>query len=251
MTEKVMLIAGCSHTAGSEIDGELDSPLNRSLSYGNLLAKKLGYTPINIAVGGSANGAIARSVLEWFQHHDTSDKEVFVLIGWTEPNRVDAPYEYPTWHQKNGGKHADWFAPSSVNFLQININFKHYVEREKDIQEDYQTFIVKRSEYFEVMSANLILQLQYFLKFKNVKYLMLNTMHMFSEENYLYLKPYIDNIDTKNYYKLLDNTESFYLKYRDSKYNSFRNPNASYGHHGAEPHRMHSEDLYDYIKRGE
>jgi hypothetical protein len=36
--EKILLIAGCSHTAGSEIDGSEDSKHNRKHSYGNQLA---------------------------------------------------------------------------------------------------------------------------------------------------------------------------------------------------------------------
>ena len=247
MSEKIMIIAGCSHTAGSEIDGELDSAMNRSLSYGNVLAKKLGYRPINLAIGGSTNGAIARSVLDWFQNHDITDKEVFVLIGWTESTRVDAPFQYPTWYDKVVGKFADWISPSMSNFLHINLSFKGYTEREKDIQEDYQSFIVKRTEFFELYSVNLVLQMQFFLKHLGVKYLMVNTMHMFSESNEQYLKSYFNIIDNKHYYHAFNNQESFYTKYKDSKYNAYRNPKAMYGHHGAEPHRLYAEELYNYI----
>ena len=45
-----MLIAGCSHTAGSEIDGTQDSVHNRQNSYGNLVAKNLGLVPINSTI---------------------------------------------------------------------------------------------------------------------------------------------------------------------------------------------------------
>ena len=39
--EKIMLIAGCSHAAGSEIDGTEDSVYNRQHSFGALLAVKM------------------------------------------------------------------------------------------------------------------------------------------------------------------------------------------------------------------
>ena len=61
-----MLIAGCSHAAGSEIDGTLSSPDNRKASFGNRLAEMMNHVPINIARNGSSNGAIHRSVLNWF-----------------------------------------------------------------------------------------------------------------------------------------------------------------------------------------
>jgi hypothetical protein len=241
---KLMLIAGCSHTAGSEIDGQTDSPHNRQHSYGNLLANMLGYKPINIAVSGYTNSAIARSVLEWFSNHNITDSEVFVLIGWTESARIEAPFEYPTWHQKLNGKCADWFSESSVNFLQINVAHQNYSDREKEIQQDYQTFVVRRTEYLEVSSANLVLQLQYFLKYKNIKYLMVNTNHMFSHTNEKYLDFYFQMIDKNNYYRFDNNQLSFYPKYIDLGYT---NNLANYGHHGAEPHRLYAEELHKYI----
>lgn len=234
-----MLIAGCSHTAGSEIDGDSDSPYNRQHSYGNLLAQRMGYRPINIAVSGYTNSAIARSVLEWFHHNYNDSLDVFVFVGWTESSRIEAPFQYPTWHQERNGKYCDWFSKSSVDFLQININYQGFSDREKDIQEDYRKFVVNRTEYMEIVSANLILQLQYFFKYHHVNYLMCNTAHMFSPENEKYLKFYLDSIDTKNYY-----IEPFYTKYVELGYT---NPKAVYGHHDAEPHRLYAEELYNFL----
>ena len=67
-----MLIAGCSHAAGSEIDGSEDSQFNRANSFGNVLAEQLGYKPINIAINGSTNSGIARSVIEWYNKSEIS-----------------------------------------------------------------------------------------------------------------------------------------------------------------------------------
>jgi hypothetical protein len=239
-----MLIAGCSHTVGSEIDGETDSLYNRQHSYGNLLANKLGYEPINIAVCGYTNSAIARSVLEWFNTNDTTNLDIHVLIGWTESVRIEAPFEFPTWHNKLNGQYCDWFSESSTEFLQINVSHKGYSDREKDIQEDYQNFIVRRSEYMEVVSANLILQLQYFLKHKNVSYLMVNAGYMFSESNKKYLQVYQQMIDNTRYYKFENNEESFYQKFKRLGY---KNNNAKYEHHSEEPHRLYADELYKYI----
>lgn len=67
MKKRILLVAGCSHAAGSEIDGQEDSVYNRSKSFGGMLAKHMGYTPHNISLNGSANGSIARSVMNWFE----------------------------------------------------------------------------------------------------------------------------------------------------------------------------------------
>ena len=81
--EKIMLIAGCSHAAGSEINGQEDSVYNRQHSFGARLANKLGYKPINIATNGASNSCIARSILNWFdQNYDENTMEIFVLTSW-------------------------------------------------------------------------------------------------------------------------------------------------------------------------
>jgi hypothetical protein len=240
---KICLIAGCSHTVGAEIDGFIDSPFNRSHSYGNILAEKLGYKPINIAVCGYTNSAIARSVLEWFSEHDTTD--VFVLIGWSESARIEAPFEYPTWYQEQDGKYCDWFSKTSMDYLQININHHGFSEKEKDIQEDYKRFIVNRIEYTEITSANLVLLLQYFLKYKNVDYLMCNTGYMFNQDKIKHLNFYLYSIDNRKYYKYNNNNESFYIKYLNLGY---PNPKAKYGHHSATPHKLYADELYNFIK---
>ena len=38
---KIGIVAGCSHSAGSEIDGDQDSLYNREHAYGSLLVEKL------------------------------------------------------------------------------------------------------------------------------------------------------------------------------------------------------------------
>jgi hypothetical protein len=239
MREKLMLIAGCSHTAGSEIDGQVDSPHNRQHSYGNLLATKLGYRPVNIAIAGYTNSAIARSVLEWFAENYHDGLDVFVLVGWTESSRIEAPYVFPTWHQEQNGTYCDWFSKSSTDFLQINIHSQAFSDREKNIQEDYRRFSVNRTEYLEIVSANLILQLQYFFKYQNVKYLMCDTLCTFSPENEKHLKFYKDSIDTLHYYN-----ELFYHTYANLGYT---NTKAVYGHHGEEPHRLYADALYNFL----
>lgn len=245
MTSKVFLIAGCSHSVGSEIDGTTDSIYNREHSYGNLLAKKLGYTPINIAVCGYTNSAIARSVLEWFDSCYNESLQVYVLIGWTESSRIEAPFKFPTWHNNINGKYCDWFSNSSVDFLQINPSNSGYSEREKEIQHDYQSFVLARTEFTEIYSANLILQMQYFLKYKNCKYLMVDTGYMFTEENSQYLKFYKGIIDKSNYYNFSKKQQSFYTKFKDLGYT---NSKAKYGHHGELPHLLYAQELYDFIQ---
>ena len=88
---KYLLAAGCSHTAGSEIDGTEDSEYNRQNSFAGILAEKLDRKLINIASHGSSNPTIARSVLEWFDENYKGDMDVFTLVGWAESSRMEIP----------------------------------------------------------------------------------------------------------------------------------------------------------------
>lgn len=240
-----MLIAGCSHTAGSEIDGNMDSLSNRQNSYGNQLAKRLGYRPINIAICGFTNSGIARSVLDWFHSVDYSNLEVFTLIGWSDSIRIEAAFEFPTWYNEGSAKYADWFSPSHSDFLQINLHNKsNFNERERQTQNDYRVFAVKRPEYMEITSVNLVLQMQYFLKSVGSTYLMTNTGGMFTKEYNKYLQHYFKFIDASRYHKFDQFEEAFYPKYKNLGY---KNPLAQYGHHNLEVHTLYMEQLYNFI----
>jgi hypothetical protein len=239
-----MLINGCSHAAGAEIDGDQDSVYNRQHSFGNLLANKLGYTPVNISSSGSANASIARTTLEWINDNYSSDMELFTLISWTESSRMEIPSENETWYE--GSNHsADWFSKTSKDFFRINQGWKGGDFYEKRILPEYHRFIVKNLEYLEIQSANHVLQLQYFLKSISVNYLMCNTMHMFSQDN-KYLNFYLSLIDKKHYLDLLDTDNAFYWKYKNQGY---ENPKAKYWHHNEKPHELYADELFNFISK--
>ena len=79
------LVAGCSHSAGFEIDGSEDSAYNRAHSFGNVLSTRLSLNAHNISLGAQSNSAIARSVIDYCENN--SDVE-FVCVGWSEMTRV-------------------------------------------------------------------------------------------------------------------------------------------------------------------
>jgi hypothetical protein len=57
---------------------------------------------------------------------------------------------------------------------------------------------------------------------------------------------YLTKLDTARYYKYRDNDYGFYEKYRQA---GMKNPNAKYGHHGADAHYSRATDLANYIKQ--
>jgi hypothetical protein len=244
MKEKIMLIAGDSHAAGSEIDGKQDSEYNRHHSYGNVLAAKLGYTPINIAEPASTNPTIARSILQWFsEKYDSNTMDVLVLIGWTDSSRMEVPRDRISWYAQHN-PHYDYHASSGNNFARINMGYPGGDPDEKLFIVDYHKFIAKNEKYLEIISANSVLQIQYFLQTKNINYLMSNVMYMFQPRD-THTSFYFGQIDTTKYYHMEDNNQSFYPKYKNAGYT---NPKAKYWHHNEIPHTLYADELCKFLE---
>lgn len=242
--EKFLLIAGCSHTAGSEIDGQEDSSYNRQNSFGGLLAKKLNCKPVNIAQNGMTNSGIARSILMWFHNnYNPETMKVQVLVSWTESLRLEVPSLKRYFCYNLSSIAADWFDKTANMFYRINLGWAGGDDEERELFPYYHQFIVRNEEFIEMQSINYILQIQYFLKSKNINYLMCNAMHTFTLPNNIH-DEYLQLVDNKHYYNMTNNDESFFWKFKNQGY---INPKAKYWHHGEEPHRLYSEELYNFI----
>jgi hypothetical protein len=243
--EKIMLIAGCSHAAGSEINGQEDSVYNRQHSFGARLADKMGYRPINIATNGASNSCIARSILNWFdQNYDENSMDVFVLTSWTESVRLEVP-STRNFIYNVSSKAADWFDNTINTYFRITFGWDGGDPEEKELFPKYHRFMAENEPMLEMWSANYVLQIQYFLKSKNVKYLMCNAMHMFTKDS-----PHVAQItkliDRNNYYKLdSEKDDAFFWKYKNLGYT---NPKAKYWHHDEVPHQLYAEELYNFLK---
>lgn len=242
--EKVMLIAGCSHAAGSEIDGTEDSYENRQQSFGNQLAYELGYRPVNIAQNGGTNSSIARSIVNWienFYNPDTMD--LFVLASWTESTRMEVPSEQIFWYE-GCSTAPDWFDESSKHFYRINLGYYGFTPEEKELYSYFHKFIAQYNSLVEINTATNLLMVQYFLKSKNIKYCMCNTMHMFTLPD-THLELYTNRIDKTRYMDWNKNDKAFFWYYKNQGYS---NPKAKYWHHDAKPHTLYCRELSNFIK---
>jgi hypothetical protein len=243
--ERIALIAGCSHSAGSEIDGKQDSRYNRDNAFGSVLATKLGYRPINIAINGSTNTGIARSVLMWFdENYNPDTMDVYVIVGWTESSRLEIPALNETKDFHSGNPSIEWYDSSANSYIRLNYGYEGHGSYERSIIPSYQKFMVENETYLEYQVATNVLMTQYFLKSLNIPYVMCDTMHMFVPDDH-YISHLLKMIDKRYYYKLgTGQGEAFYWKYKDLGY---VNELAKYWHHGEEPHRLHAEELYKFI----
>lgn len=248
MKRKVLLIVGGSDLAGCEMDGSMDSKWNRHNSFAAKLAhnKRVldGYEIVNAATSGQGNSAIVRTTLMWFRdHYDPETMDVFVVCGWTEPSRMDAPYKTGQipYHEMYPG--ADYTPRENFDYLVINAGWTHGHEDQRVLSDSYVEFLLLNPEFLELMSMNYVLQLQWFFKAHGVPYVMMNTLHMFSHDNY-FLEAYYPMLDEARYFNYRDNTKSFYTKYQLEGY---VNEKAEWYHHGEEPHQLYSVLLEEHI----
>ena len=243
--EKIALIAGCSHSAGSEIDGNLDSKYNRDHSFGSLLSNKLGYRPINIAINGASNTGIARSVLLWFdENYNPETMDVYVIIGWTESSRMEIPAKHRPSDFHSGNPSIEWYDSSANSYLRINYGWTGNDSFEKAVIPKYHEFMAENETYLEYQAASNVLMVQYFLKSLNVPYVMCNTMHMFVPDDH-FVSHLLKLIDKKCYYNLDSGQDcSFFWKYKNLGY---KNIKAKYWHHNEIPHTFYAEELYKFI----
>jgi len=241
--KKIMLIAGCSHASGSEIDGQPDSVYNRQHSFGNQLSIKMGYTPVNIASPSSTNSTIARSVIEWFsKEYDSNTMEVFVLVAWTESTRMEVPTDRICWYEQHS-KYGDWFAETSRHYMRVNGGYEGGSEAEKEIIKPYHRFMANNETYLDIATANLVLQLQYMFKMYKVDYAMCAVMQTLTRNEHMNF--YVSQIDDTKYFNLCNSDQAFYWKYSNAGY---ANPKAEYWHHDEIPHSLYATELYNFIE---
>ena len=244
--KKIGLVAGCSHIAGSEIDGNQDSEYNRNNSFGSLLVEKLGYTPINIAISGASNSAISRSILHWFtENYKPGEMEVFVVVGWTESSRLEVPAQDRPGDYHSGNPNIHWYDSAANSYYRINFGWKGASAYEKKMIPKYHEFMAENLLMLENWAAKEVLLTQYFLKSLNIPYVMCSTMHMFQPEEH-FTSYMVNLIDKSKYYEVDKSADdSFYWKYKNLGYT---NPKAQYWHHDEEPHRLYAEELYKFVK---
>ena len=247
--EKIMLIAGCSHTGGYEIDGTMDSEHNRAHSFGGLLAKHTNRKPIHLAAGGISNSYILRTVLLWFaNNYDPETQDVFCVVGWTDSSRWEVPLAHGQDIVSNN-PHIDWFPRSNNDYLHLQLSWIHPNRPDfpefahlEAMQEKYHNIMGEFPEQMEILSFNYALQLQSFFKSLNVDYVMVDTLHNFDTHS-MWISPLASLIDYDRYPNAGTPSESFYFKYREK----YPNVSRDYEHLGAEAHQEFFTEICNHV----
>ena len=229
------IVAGCSHSAGFEIDGTEDSAYNRSKSYGNVLSTMLKLEPHNISLGAQSNSAIARTVIDYCENNNDVS---FVVVGWSEMTRISLPSGHDVDHIGSNST-VDTYTKVNSRYLEINSGWEGFTDYEKSIMPYWHEFMYNKSDMLDLISVKEILLVQQYLSAKGIDYVFCNTMLPYKPTRY-----------TEWYWNLIDDSkcmwdaEGFFFKYKALGY---VNPKAQYWHHDETPHRLWAEELYNHI----
>lgn len=85
MEKKNLIVCGCSFSKGHFL-----SPTE---TWGGYVAKKMGLTLHNIAIGGMGNEFISTETISYFLNNQELLKDSIVMIGWSETTRLTGTFE--------------------------------------------------------------------------------------------------------------------------------------------------------------
>lgn len=234
-----ILINGCSHSAGSEIEGSGigEGDYNRENCFGAVLAKRLGLGYTNLALPGGSNDYINRSTNMWILDNFELAKKTLFLIHWTGSNRSEIFFNesntesywnfIPYVSDKNVGHiHADHYAPIFPKELQRNLDTlsKHMFINE---------------EHWEINRYLNAINLQTVLESFNFKYIFRNGFQACATDSrYLY---YQQKIKQNNFIGFGDTKYSFFEHCLDA---GFSVEGQQYWHHRKEAHEYWANILF-------
>ena len=249
MSEGTVISFGCSHTAGSEIDGVGDSDYNRQHSYGAHLAKKFDYDHMNFALCGGSNQRIFLLTTQVLKEiivgtcnlvpHLRKNHKYFFLIGWTSLNRFDLRYSNHLVYGQAGdaGDYLD------DKIVPVTSGTNPNLVEDKDLRR----------------ILNYIFALQTMLETNNIDYYMFNAIEnhfktdYFTQDRYdVHAEPIwrpgntiiYDNIDETKYYHPKSYIENYY---RWCTSHGHENQSNKYWHLGEPAHIDWANHIYPEI----
>ena len=194
-----LVTIGCSHTAGSMIDGRSGSGWkNKELSFGGLLAKKYDLSHYSMGVPGASNEYIYKTTIRFINNFMHDHDDYIFLLGWTSTARMELRYPENTSHvHKVVG---DFIDTKHIPYT-LGTDPKLFHTREAKELCKYGPLLFY-DKLLETDWAMYAYTLQELFKHKNLKYYMMNTCHDLpaNDDN----KIFIDNIDTNYYFNPTD-----------------------------------------------
>lgn len=243
MAIKHVLINGCSHSAGSEIErsGEGESIYNRENCFGAQFAKKLHVSYTNLASPGAGNDYIFRSTVFWCLNNFNKIKNTFFLIHWTSPWRTE--YFVDNHIQEPELFWQDEIYDKNVGYITSGARWNNFLKCDARIVKKLQKNLFLQDTHWHIQKYLNIIYLQTMLKSFKANYLFKNAMTP------LLLQPryeqYSEKIDTTNFIDAYVEDGSFFENCLQAGYDI---DGQVYWHHKLPAHKYWANKLYVEFK---
>ena len=185
-----LVVFGCSHTAGSEMEyaGQTNC---FAKAWPTLLAKKLDVEIENYAKSGMSQKAIFRKFIEYLPNIKR-EKPLLFIFAWPSYNRTDLHIDNP---------HNTWLNLTNYESTEVAIKRRRpafSIEQAKLLLAytySYNKLITGTQNYTELMTY--VISIQSLCNSYKIPYLMFNTASAISEDNAL--NSFSNQIDLNNY----------------------------------------------------
>lgn len=239
--ERILVINGCSHSAGSEIPGEGigDGRECRDKSFGALLAKSLDRKPIHLALPGGSNEWILRSSIAWvgdnLEKIRNKEIDVVFLVHWTGAERweyrfPEKPFLTPFIDYEHDTAYRN-FSVGSIN------NMDGFA---KDIFKTFTRMFAEGKEYWSDNKLKNIISLQSFLQVMQIPFWFGNSFDAF-----IHTKTYLsmNKLVNRKYYPYFGEREkSYYWLCKNIGFENQDKQNKLW-HLGADAHEYYAKFL--------
>jgi hypothetical protein len=228
----LLLVNGCSHTAGAEIDFEWQDSCYEK-AYSRWCADALGWEYKNLAVSGASQERIIRTTIDWVGSN-YKNNEIYVAIMWSGPSRNE-------FYDSDKNKYIQ-IIPNNDEIYKKQFTHTQYTY--------YKSYVAVQDRYSQMVKwhNNAILLQSYFRSLK-IRYLFLNASEpLRNDENKL--DHLALQIDFNKYPWAYDATNS-YLNV--CKNRGFKKPahvtRSSSSHLGEDAHIFYGKNLAKYIQK--
>lgn len=236
----MLLIAnGCSHTAGAEIEEELQGECYEK-AWPKKLADSFGFKHKNLAISGASDDRVVRTTIEYIsklkEAPNYDPNKVFVVVSWPGLFRTEL---YQTQKEEPGFWDDGWMPIVAGN----EETYKSQCSKIAFLY--YKSWVVRQNHYqASIKFYSNVLLLQNILISNKIKYLFWNSCGTVSLNK---LESYYNELYHKRFPFILEKEKS----YTDIlELHGFRHsPFAKWGHYGEDAQEWFADFLYKYIEK--
>lgn len=235
----IIIANGCSHTAGAEIEAELQGECYHR-AWPKKLANLLDSKSKNLAISGASDDRVVRTTIEYLgklkNRSDYDPSKIFVVVSWPGLYRAEI---YKNSDNERGFWDEGWMPIVAGN----EETYKEQCSKLAFLY--YKSWVIRQNHYqASTKFYSNVLLLQNILISNKIKYLFWNSCGTVSLNKH---EHYHNELYHKRFPFILDKNKS----YTDLlELNGFRHsPFAVWGHYGEDAQEWFADFLYRYITK--